>query len=103
MAISSDLLAQHGAGIVLATHRIGQRMRRVDRMDGLDDFGLLAANGIGIEGDRRLHRRHGQKLEHVVWHHVAQRAGLFVELAAVLHPNGFRRGDLDMVDVLSVP
>ena len=78
-------------------------MRRVERLDGLDDFGLLGANGVGIEGDRRLHRRHRQKLEHVVGHHVAQRAGLFVELAAMLDADGFRRRDLDVVDLLAVP
>ena len=72
-------------------------------MDGLDDFGFLAADSVGSKGDRRLHRRHGQQLEHVVWHHVAQCAGLFVELAAVLHPNDLRSCDLDMIDVLPAP
>ena len=77
--------------------------RRVERAYGLDDFGLLGADGIGIEGDRRLHGRHRQQLEHVVGHHVAQRAGLLVELAAALDADGLRRRDLDMVDVLAIP
>ena len=92
-----------GAGIVLAAHGILQRAPRRDRAYGLDDLGLLGADRVGIEGDRRLHGRQRQQLEHVVGHHVAQRAGLLVELAAPLDADGLRRGDLDMVDVLAVP
>ena len=68
-----------------------------------NDFGFLGADSIGIERDRRLHRRHRQKLEHMVRHHVAQRAGLLVELAAMLDADGLRHRDLDVVDLLSVP
>ena len=39
----------------------------------------------------------------MVGHHVAQRAGLLVELAAALDADGLRRGDLDVVDVLAIP
>ena len=91
------------AGIVLAAHRILEHLRRIERLDGLNDFGLLGADRVGIEGDRRLHRRHRQQLKHVVRHHVAQRAGLLVELAAVLDTDGLRDGDLNVIDLLPVP
>ena len=39
----------------------------------------------------------------MVGHHVAQRAGRLIELAAPLDADRLRRGDLDMVDVLAIP
>ena len=39
----------------------------------------------------------------MVGHHIAQRAGNFVERAALLHAHGFGRGDLDMIDTVAVP
>ena len=46
-------------------HRIGRAprpsaLRRIERTYGLNDFRLFRPNRIGIEGDRRLHRRHRQ-------------------------------------------
>ena len=52
---------------------------------------------------RRLHRGQHQQLEHVIGHHVAQRAGLFVERAAAFDAQRFGRGDLDILDVIAVP
>ena len=63
---------------------------------------FFAAHGVGVEGNRRLHGGHRQKLEHVVRHHVAQRAGCLVELAPVLDADGLGRRDLHMVDVLAI-
>src|SRR5438270_685929 len=39
----------------------------------------------------------------MVRHHVAQRAGRIIELAAMLDRERFRHSDLDMIDVISVP
>ena len=36
-------------------------------------------------------------------HHVAQRAGRFVEGCAALDAEGFRGGDLDVIDVVAIP
>ena len=80
-----------------------ERLRGLERTDGLNDLRLLGAHRIGIERDRRLHGGHRQQLEHMVGHHVAQRAGLLVELAAALDADGLRRGDLDVVDMLTIP
>ena len=102
-AISLRLLAHDGAGIVLAAHGVLHRAPGRNRTYGLDDFRLLVTDGLGIEGDRRLHCRQRQQLEQVVGHHVAQRAGLLVELAAPFDADRLRSGDLDVVDVLAIP
>ena len=39
----------------------------------------------------------------MVLHHVAQRAGAVVEIAARTHPNAFGDGDLDVGDALAPP
>ena len=39
----------------------------------------------------------------MVRHHVAQRAGLFVEPAAALDAHGLRGGDLHVIDVVAIP
>ena len=72
-------------------------------MHRLEHFGLLGAHRIGIERYRRLHRRHGDELEDMVRHHVAQRACDFVEARAGFHTHGFGHGDLHMVDAVAVP
>ena len=72
-------------------------------MDRLQHLGLLGAHGVGVEAGRRLHRGQRQKLEQVVRHHVAQRAGRVVELAAPLDADRLGDGDLHMVDVVAVP
>jgi len=39
----------------------------------------------------------------MVRHHVAERAGLFIETAALFDADGFGRGDLHVVDVIAIP
>ena len=72
-------------------------------LHGREHIGLAAAHRMGIEAGRRFHRDHREQLEHVVWHHVAQRAGLLVEPAAGFHAHGFGDGDLHVVDAVAVP
>ena len=52
---------------------------------------------------RRIHRELRQDLKHVVLQHVADRSGLVVEPAAILHAEILGHGDLDAVDVIAVP
>ena len=52
---------------------------------------------------RRLHRRQAQQLKDMVRHHVAQRAGRLVKRGAPLDADGFGDGDLDVIDVVTVP
>src|SRR4029077_17909542 len=64
LAIRPDGLAQDGAGIVLAAHCV---LRRIEWTYGLNHFRLFRPNRIGIKGDRRLHRRHGQMVKKQIW------------------------------------
>ena len=64
---------------------------------------LLVPDRVGVEVDRRLHRRQGDELERVVLEDVARRAGLLVERGAPLDPDRLGDRDLDVVDVLPRP
>ena len=64
---------------------------------------MLVANFVGVEGNGRLHGGHRQQLKEMIRHHVAERAGGFVESAAMLDADRFRRGDLHVVHVVAVP
>ena len=81
------------------------RARRlaVDGAQGPQHLDLLVAHDGGVEVGRRLHGGQGQKLQHVVLHHVAQRAGLVVEPEPPFHAHGLGDGDLHMVDAAGVP
>ena len=90
-------------GAVLAAHHVAAHLlRRVDA-HGLQQLGLLVADGVGLEGARHLHAEIGQHLEHVVLHHVAQHAGGVVVAAAALDVDRLRDVELDVVDVVLVP
>ena len=75
-------------------------MKRLDRLQYL---GLFVADHIGVERNRRFHRGQAYQLEQMIRKHVAQRARGFVVTAAFFHTYGFRRGDLDVIDVIAVP
>ena len=101
-------IAVHGpaldsAGTVLAADHAGEHVFGVERLDGVENFRLLVANFVGVEGDGRLHGGHGQQLEEMIGHHVAEGAGGFVEAAAMLHADGFRGRDLHVVYVVAIP
>jgi len=59
----------------------------------MKDFCLLVADFIGVEGNGGFHGGHGEQLEQMVGHHVAESAGRFIEAATVLDANGFGGGD----------
>src|SRR5205807_714715 len=103
LAIRPDGLAQDGAGIVLAAHCVLERLRRIEWTYRLNHFRLFRPNRIGIEGDRRLYRRHCQELKYVIWDHVAQRAGLLIKLSPLLDPDSLGSGNLNVINVFSVP
>ncbi len=92
--VARAVLAAHG-GVV---HRVG-----LDRLERPHDLVLLVAHGVGVEGHRRLHRDEAQELEHVVLHHVAQRARLLVIRPARLHADRLAHRDRHAVAVLAVP
>src|SRR5208283_659752 len=102
-AIAGDRLAAHLAFAILAAEHAGEDFLGAERLDGVEDFGLFVADFIGVEGDGRFHGGHGKELEKMVGNHVAESAGGFIEAAAMLDPDGFGGGNLDMVDVMAVP
>jgi hypothetical protein len=57
----------------------------------------------GGELGGRLHRDQREELQHVVLHHVAQRARAVIEAHAAFKAHGFGHGDLHMLDMRGVP
>jgi hypothetical protein len=73
---------------------------------GFSDFSTLSFSSrmrVGVAGGRRLHRDHRQQLQRMVLHHVAQRTGAVVEVAARAHADGLGQRDLDVGDALAPP
>ncbi len=91
------------ARAVLSAHRPLGRLLAVDALQRTQHLQLLVAHRIGLHRARRFHRHEAQKLQHVVLHHVAQRAGLVVIGDAVFQPDGFGHGDLHVVDMGGIP
>ena len=92
-------LTQDRAGSILASHRFC----RLDGGHCGEHFGLLGADRSGVEARGRLHGHHREEREHVVRHHVAERTGLLVELAALLHAHRLRHSDLHVIDPIAIP
>ena len=69
----------------------------------MQNLGLLVADRIRVERNRRLHRGQADQLHDVVRYHVAQRARMIEITAASFHAYRFRHRDLYMVDVAAVP
>src|SRR3546814_12463075 len=81
-----------------------RRPPRSTRTDTLFPYTtLFRSNGIGIEGVGRLHRGHREKLEHMVGHHVPQRAGGIVEAPAMLDADRLGGRDLNAMDMVAIP
>ena len=56
----------------------------IERPDVAQHLRLLVADRFRVGAGRRLHRQQAQHLQQVILNHVADHAGLFVELAAAL-------------------
>ncbi len=102
-AVRRNPLALFGSVAVLSAHRAAQHVFVAHGLDGVQDLRLLVAHGVGVERDRRLHRRQADQLHDVVRHHVAQRSGMIEVAAASLHAHRLRHRDLHVVDVAAVP
>jgi hypothetical protein len=102
-AVVAGRPAEHRASRVLPPHGFGHGLVVPQRTDRPQQVGLLVANLVSVERDRRLHGGHGEQLEHVVRNHVAQRAGLFVEPAAAFDAHRLGGRDLHVIDVVAVP
>src|SRR4029077_21040149 len=89
VAVASELLAVHFARAVLAANRVGEDFLGSEGLNGVQDFGLLVADFVGVEGDGRLHGGHGKELEKMVRNHVAKGAGGFIEATTMFDADGF--------------
>src|SRR5258708_77018 len=102
-AIAVHGRAIDGAGTVLAANHAGEHVFGAERLDGVQHFGLFVAHFVGVKGDGRLHGGHGEQLEEMVGHHVAQGAGRFVKATAMLDADRFRGGGVHRGGLVSVP
>src|SRR5262249_1597989 len=102
-AIGGNAFVVDDALAVLPAHGVLQDFFGRGHLNGMQDFGLFVADGIGFEGDWRLHGGERKELEKMIGNHVAKSARGFVEGAAMFNANGFGGGDLDVVDVGAVP
>src|SRR6202035_5502733 len=75
LPVAREVLAVYFTRAVLAAKRGGEDFFGVERLNGVEDFGLLVADLVGVEGDGRLHGGHGEELEKMVGDHVAESAG----------------------------
>ena len=75
----------------------------VEVPQGRKHFDLLGADGVGVHGIGRFHRRQAEQLHDVVLHHVAERAGLVVIIAAAFDADLFGHRDLHVIDGLARP
>ena len=71
--------------------------------DGAEDFYFFVVDGLGSEVGGRLHGGDGEKLHHVVLHHIPHGSDFIVEGASGADPFLFGDGDLNIVDQVTVP
>ena len=78
-------------------------MVRLNRVERPNDLEFFIPDRIRVELGRGFHRDEAQKLHHVVLHHVAHGAGVFIIGRAPPNTDGFGHCDLNMVDILGIP
>ena len=61
VAISGHVMRVFDAGPVLAADGAVKNFLGRDGLDGVQNFGLLVADGVGLEGNRRLHGGEGDR------------------------------------------
>ena len=71
--------------------------------NGAEHFYFLIVNGLGGKVGGGLHGGDGEKLHHVVLHHVAHGADTVIEGPAGTDALLFGDGDLDVVDKVTIP
>ena len=103
IAIGLDGAIVDGALGILRAHRIAQRLVAGLQLHGIEQFGLAGAHRVGGKARRRLHGDEREQLEQMVRHHVAQRAGRVVIIAAAADGQRLGDGDLHVVDMVAIP
>jgi hypothetical protein len=87
----------------LAAHAVAADAGLVHRAERAQHLDLLVAHGGRVHAGGRLHGDDREDLQHVVLHHVAQRADAVIIGNAALQPDRLRHGDLHMLDGARVP
>src|SRR5205823_2602247 len=100
LTVPGHLLSADPSGTVLAAHDI---VVHIDWMDRLQDLELFIAYRVGVEVGRWFHGRDAEQLQQVILKNIAQRARGLVILAASLDADVFRHGDLNVVDIATIP
>ncbi len=103
VAIVPDLLVAVATRHVLSADGVVERLFGSLDLDGGQHFALFRTHRVRIEPRRRFHSDQRQQLKQMVRHHVAHGTGRVIEAAAAADINGFRHGDLDMIDVIAIP
>ncbi|KAF5304308.1 hypothetical protein FQR65_LT08000 [Abscondita terminalis] len=103
LAVAGHVAAAELAGTVLAAHHVAVDALGRPALERAQHLELFVADRIGVGTHRRLHADGAQQLQRMVLHHVAQRAGLVIEGAALLHAQALGDGDLDVGNGLAPP
>ena len=88
---------------VLAAHHVAGQAVRGPGLERTQHLELFVPDRVRMGINGRLHANGTQQLQRMVLHHVAQRAGGFVETATAFYTQVFGDGDLDVSDVLAPP
>jgi hypothetical protein len=103
LTVGEGRLTVDMAGEVLTADGMILDLGGIQATDGVEQLDLFVADGFGFETDGRFHGDEGQDLEQMVLEDVTEGADFLVERAARPDAGQFAEGDLDMIDVLSVP
>ena len=95
--------AAGGTRAVLPAHGEVRHTVARHRLQRLQHLQLLVAQRVCRGGGWRLHGNETEQLQHVVLHHVTQRARRVVVSGTALHTQRFGHRDLHMVDMGGVP
>ncbi len=100
---SGQVLSADAGVSVLARNAVLQHFIRLVDADRSQQLGALVAHGAGGKASIRLHHYGGHYLQEMVLHHIPQSARLLIVSASPLHANAFRCGDLNVVNITTVP
>src|ERR1700722_19380945 len=103
LAVIRDLRVVDLAGRVLTAHGVLQRFLFALDLEGRQHLALFRAHRMCVEPRRRLHGDQRQQLEQMIRHHVAKRAGLVIEAAAMTYVEFLFYRDLPVAIVCPFP
>ena len=103
VAVRSEFFTVYVAFAILAANHGLQDGFGWGRGDGVENLGLFVADGVGFEGNGRLHCGEREELEEMIRDHVAKGTSGFVKTATMFHTDRFGGCDLHVVNVIPIP